>query len=1072
VTPFVGQARRLTGSLKNQHASQATGFAAMAIAAMALIGWWSGLPLLSSWGLNFTTVEPLVAACLAALGLALAHPGRDWRFAWAAGLAVTALAALRLGMVLFAAGPGVDDSRLAQLDAAALQVPRAALMALGLSGGALALGRFERHGFAATMLAGCAGVIAVFALLGYLTGIDTLYGSSSVSLPPLPTAIALVFIVCGIILRTGKVPALRTPQPLRRLLLALGCTIVAPLLLFGVYAGIRMADAQVEQVRKDLLSEARTVSADVDREIVGEIEKLQSLAASASLRQGDFGAFQRQAEAALSVRHSGNIMLIDRNMEQLVNTGVPFGTRMPKAAVQEPLERALATGKPQLTGAFIGPVSRRLLFAIIVPVEIDGENRYALVRSPRRGAFARLVAAQEMPPGWQAVVTDASHRIIARSGQEVGPVGATLPRAQWHLGGSSGVFRFTGPDGLPSLQAYAHSELTGWKTAVWEPEAQLEAPARALWRTLGWLALVAFALVAALAFWLGRLIAGAVGHAASAAAALGEGAPLPAGGTPVTEVNTLMAQLHEAAAWREAVEHRLRESEATFRAMFDVSSVGKIEVVPCGGRFLRANAAMCRFVGYSEAELLDMTVWDITHPDERESQREPVQRLLAGEASEFDVEKRYIRKDGTPVWAHTTANIVRDEHGIPVRDIAVIQDIDARKRAEQALRASRARLELALDVACLGSWQFDTMSRIFAGDNRAKEIFGFDVSEKEVPIEELLRHLHPDDVEKAMKAIAEALNPADPKRAVNQFRVLGPHGEIRWVETLAQACFEGTGPERRGISIVGTAQDITARKEREEKEHLLMREINHRAKNMLSVVHAIAHQTVTKNPEDFIARFSERIQALSANQDLLVRNEWNGVDVADLVDAQLAPFVGLIGSRIAVHGSRLRLTASSAQAVGLALHELATNAGKYGALSNDRGRVDIGWGASNDTFTMNWTESDGPPVSPPQRRGFGSIVMEVMAERSLGGKVDLDYAPSGVTWRLTCPVANALEPDDGGSAEERRTEGYRAEENRTGEGSSHAATTSVVRFACPPAGEDTEGAPPHPLQFNTELRGR
>jgi two-component sensor histidine kinase len=183
-----------------------------------------------------------------------------------------------------------------------------------------------------------------------------------------------------------------------------------------------------------------------------------------------------------------------------------------------------------------------------------------------------------------------------------------------------------------------------------------------------------------------------------------------------------------------------------------------------------------------------------------------------------------------------------------------------------------------------------------------------------------------------------------------------------------------------------------------------------RAKNMLSVVDAIAHQTATRNPEDFVERFSARIQALSANQDLLVRNEWNGVEIADLVRAQLAHFADLIGSRITVHGPNLRFNAASAQAIGLALHELATNAGKYGALSTYRGRVDVRWGADGDVFTMSWTERDGPPVSAPERRGFGTIVMEAMTGRSLNGTVDLDYPPSGLTWRLTCPAANTLEP--------------------------------------------------------------
>jgi two-component sensor histidine kinase len=188
-----------------------------------------------------------------------------------------------------------------------------------------------------------------------------------------------------------------------------------------------------------------------------------------------------------------------------------------------------------------------------------------------------------------------------------------------------------------------------------------------------------------------------------------------------------------------------------------------------------------------------------------------------------------------------------------------------------------------------------------------------------------------------------------------------------------------------------------------------MREINHRAKNMLSVVDAIARQTATINPEDFVARFSKRIQALSASQDLLVRNEWNGVEIEDLVRAQLAPFADLVGSRIAVHGPKLRLKAASAQAFGLVLHELATNAGKYGALSTDMGRIDVCWGIEGNAFTMNWIESDGPPVSAPERRGFGTMVMEAMAEHSVDGTVHLDYAPAGVTWRLLCSAANALE---------------------------------------------------------------
>jgi PAS domain S-box-containing protein len=468
----------------------------------------------------------------------------------------------------------------------------------------------------------------------------------------------------------------------------------------------------------------------------------------------------------------------------------------------------------------------------------------------------------------------------------------------------------------------------------------------------------------------------------------------------------LAYRVEERGAELAEVQTRL-DHEATFRAMFNVSSVGKFEVAPERGRFLRVNKAMCEFVGYSEEELLARSVYDITYPENLQRDHELCQRLDAGESAVFDVEKRYIRKDGKAVWARTTVNVIRDEFGRPLRHTAVIQDLTARKQAEQALEASNARLQLALNATRLGWWQYDPRRRVILVDARLKEIFDF--TDDETSIEEFKMRVHPDDLERVWADREAALNPADPKPYAHEYRIRRRDGEMRWVEAHGLADFEGAGRERRMANFVGTVADVTERKEREEREHLLMREVNHRAKNILSVVDAIARQTATKNPEDFVERFSERIQALSANQELLVRNEWRGVEIEDLVRAQLSHFAGLIGSRIALDGPKLRLKAASAQAIGLAIHELATNAGKYGALSTDKGCLDVSWATDGDTLAMSWTERDGPPVSAPQRRGFGTIVMEAMASRSVNGKVQLDYAPSGLTWRLICPAADALE---------------------------------------------------------------
>jgi two-component sensor histidine kinase len=283
---------------------------------------------------------------------------------------------------------------------------------------------------------------------------------------------------------------------------------------------------------------------------------------------------------------------------------------------------------------------------------------------------------------------------------------------------------------------------------------------------------------------------------------------------------------------------------------------------------------------------------------------------------------------------------------------------EERTAAHESLRRSESRLRLALAGARAAAWEWDAVT---------------------------------DDIQTSPEMFAITGLASEG----------GPHRLESYLEMIEE--------EDRDHGIL---QDITERKAHEERIHPLMREVNHRAKNMLSLVQAIARQTAAREPEDFIGCFAERIQALAANQDLLIRNEWHGVDVDDLVRAQLAHFVDLVGSRIVVRGPPLRLKPASAQAVGLALHELATNAGKYGALSTDRGRVDVHWGTVGDTFAMSWSERDGPPISAPKGRGFGTTVIEAMAQHSLDGAVDLDFAPSGLSWQLVCPLANALEDSE------------------------------------------------------------
>ena len=330
---------------------------------------------------------------------------------------------------------------------------------------------------------------------------------------------------------------------------------------------------------------------------------------------------------------------------------------------------------------------------------------------------------------------------------------------------------------------------------------------------------------------------------------------------------------------------------------------------------------------------------------------------------------------------------------------------EERAVAHERLHRSESRLRLALAGARAGAWEWDAGTDEIVWSPEVFAITGLASEDRARGLETYLTMIEEEDCDTAVSDLKAALGEGGP--FTTEFRIRRTNGVVIWLSISGVIEHTETGKPLRAYGIL---QDVTERKVREEREYLLMREVNHRAKNMLSVVEAIARQTATRNPEDFVERFSERIQALSANQELLVRNEWRGVDIEELVRAQLSHFADLIGSRIVVNGPKLRLKPASAQAIGLAVHELATNAGKYGALSTDKGRVDVFWATDGHALTMSWTEREGPPVSAPKRHGFGTTVMERMAEASLGGTVGLDYAPSGLTWHLTCPAESTLEP--------------------------------------------------------------
>ena len=337
------------------------------------------------------------------------------------------------------------------------------------------------------------------------------------------------------------------------------------------------------------------------------------------------------------------------------------------------------------------------------------------------------------------------------------------------------------------------------------------------------------------------------------------------------------------------------------------------------------------------------------------------------------------------------------------------------ERRREELRESEERLSSILERVPVGVGLFDTTGHFVLRNPALQVLVGSVIPSRDEPgrwraFDETGRQLEPSEYP-GDRALRGEVSPGI------DF-VVKIDSEERWVR-VAAVPFLRDGRVTGGVLVV---HDITERRRAEEQIRLLIREVNHRSKNMLSLVLSIARHTAATGSEDFVDRFGARIRALAASQDLLVKSERTGVDIYELVRSQLAHFAELLEHRIKLQGLSLRLSASASQSIGMALYELATNAGKYGALATEGGGIEISWNLARneqgeDQFEMSWTECGGPPVTPPSRTGFGSAVILTMIRMSLGANVTLSYPPTGLIWQVRCPVERVLETLTGSAAQ-------------------------------------------------------
>jgi two-component sensor histidine kinase len=313
----------------------------------------------------------------------------------------------------------------------------------------------------------------------------------------------------------------------------------------------------------------------------------------------------------------------------------------------------------------------------------------------------------------------------------------------------------------------------------------------------------------------------------------------------------------------------------------------------------------------------------------------------------------------------------------------------------EALERQQRTFDLAMIASRMGTWRYTFADNICVYDDNAQLLYGLTEARflhDEAGVQE---KFHPEDIPVMWSRVKQALEPDGDGRYEVEYRVKQLDGSWRWLSAWGLVEFEGFGPSRKPVAIAGASRDLSLLKHAEDQQRLLVNELNHRVKNTLATVQSIAAQTLRGADDLRAARLAldARIIALARTHDLLTDRSWSGADIRDVVLRAMNPFAA---DQINLAGPSREISPHHALALSLALHELATNAAKYGALTVPEGRIHFDWQIDGAVLRLNWRESGGPPVTPPSRRGFGTRLLQDGLVHDLGGETTLDYAADGV----------------------------------------------------------------------------
>jgi PAS domain S-box-containing protein len=487
------------------------------------------------------------------------------------------------------------------------------------------------------------------------------------------------------------------------------------------------------------------------------------------------------------------------------------------------------------------------------------------------------------------------------------------------------------------------------------------------------------------------------------------------------QVSGVLQTLFEVTGRRSA-EAALRSTEARLVAAFESVPVGAA-VIGLDGKVVFSNSEFRRFLPTGIIPSRDpdrIARWRAWGMEGRQLGPDnfPAARALRGESVTPGQEMLYVDDNGREIWTSIATAPTCDEKGNVTGVVATISDIDDAKRSAEALRESEERLRSAVEVGRLGLWDWNVLTGEVHWSDEHFRMEGYRVGEVKPSYSAWAQRIHPDDLEGAEMALRQAR--ATHEEYVREFRVVHPDGSIHWLYGRGRFIYDDAG---EAIRMIGAVMDITERRESAERQKMLLAELQHRVRNILAVIRSIISRSDNgdRPTEEYIQHLQGRISALARTQVLLTRKAGAGVDLEYMIRDELLAQAAQEG-QIELEGPDVELSPKAAEVLTLSIHELATNANKYGAFTRPSGRLQVHWKSEmrkgEQWLVLHWVERGVPVLdSAPRRKGFGSELISRRIPYELKGKGSITLKPGGLESCIEFPLRpgdSILQPNGAG----------------------------------------------------------